>query len=63
MGFKVVKRFRETKHDNRTYEVGEEYPAKGYKPAKGRVDVLSSTKNKYQSVFIEEVKTPKKDKE
>ncbi|QJT71638.1 hypothetical protein [Psychrobacillus phage Spoks] len=59
MPFIVIKRFREIKHKDRVYEIGQEYPAKGYKSTKARTDELSSTDNKYKIIFIEEVKTPK----
>lgn len=63
MGYKVVERFREKMHDNRIYEVNKEYPAKGYKSSKARIEELSSEKNKYKTAFIEEVQAPKKEKE
>ncbi|MCP1124567.1 termination factor Rho [Bacillus sp. 3103sda1] len=54
--YKVVSRFKETKHAGHIYEVGDMYPADGKKASKARLEELSTTKNKYQQVFIEEVK-------
>ncbi|GAB6931595.1 hypothetical protein JCM10914A_55780 [Paenibacillus sp. JCM 10914] len=50
--YKVVSRFKENKH---TYEVGDVYPKEGAQATKARLKELSSTKNKYKLVFIEEV--------
>lgn len=62
MVHKVVKRFRENKHNGHVYKVGDQYPVKGKKAAKERLDELSSTNNSYKQIFIEEV-TPAKEKE
>ncbi|XRD24058.1 termination factor Rho [Lysinibacillus fusiformis] len=60
MTHKVVSRFKETKHDGHVYEVGDNYPVEGKKATKARLEELSTTKNKYNQVFIEEVaETPK----
>lgn len=59
--YKVVNRFKENNHDGHTYEVGDVYPKEGAEATKARLKELSSTKNKYKKVFIEEVE--KKDKE
>lgn len=56
MAHKVVRRFKELKHDGHIYEVGETYPKEGSKATKTRLEELSTTKNKYEQVFIEEVK-------
>lgn len=60
--YKVVRRFMETKHDNHIYEIGDAYPKEDAKATKARFEELSSTKNKYKKVYIEEVEAPK-DKE
>ena len=60
MAHKVVSRFKETRHDGHIYEVGDNYPVEGKKATKARLEELSTTKNKYNQVFIEEVaETPK----
>lgn len=59
--YKVVSRFQETKHDGHVYEVGDIYPTEGKKATKARLEELSTKKNKYEQIFIEEVAP--KDKE
>lgn len=54
--YKVVRKFKELKHEGHIYNVDDTYPAEGYKPSKARLEELSGTKNKYGKVFIEEVK-------
>lgn len=54
--YKVVRRFKESKHGGHIYEVGDEYPKKGERTTKTRLEELSTTKNKYGKIFIEEVK-------
>ncbi|MEF2965040.1 termination factor Rho [Paenibacillus sp. M1] len=53
--YKVVRKFKETKHEGHIYEVGDIYPRDGAEATKARLKELSSTKNKYKKVFIEEV--------
>lgn len=60
--YKVVREFKETKHDDHIYKVGDSYPKEGEKATKARLEELSTTKNKYKKVYIEEVEAPK-DKE
>ena len=60
--YKVVRRFKETKHDGHVYEVGDIYPTAGKKATKARLEELATKKNKYEQIFIEEVAAPK-DKE
>jgi hypothetical protein len=55
MAYQVVKRFKDVKHDGHIYEVGDTYPKKGEKAKKARLEELSTDKNKYDQVFIEEV--------
>ncbi len=59
--YEVVSKFKETKHDGHVYEVGDTYPKEGAKATKARLEELSTTKNKYNKPFIEEVE--KDDKE
>ena len=61
--YKVVQRFKETKHEGHVYEVGDIYPVEGKKATKARLDELSTTKNKCGKIFIEEVPEETKDKE
>lgn len=56
MAYKVIKKFKDTKHDGRIYDVGDTYPADGFKATKTRTDELVSKKNKYKTPFLEEVK-------
>lgn len=51
--YKVVRRFKDTKHNGHIYEVGDEYPLAGKKSTKARLEELSTTANKYNVVFIE----------
>ncbi|WP_110931068.1 termination factor Rho [Paenibacillus bouchesdurhonensis] len=53
--YKVVRKFKDTKHNGHVYEVGETYPAEGQKTTKARVKQLSTTNNKYGKVFIEPI--------
>ncbi|RHW38706.1 termination factor Rho [Lysinibacillus yapensis] len=62
MAHKVVREFKDLKHDGHIYKVGDTYPKEGSKATKARLEELSTTKNKYKKVYIEEVETPK-DKE
>ena len=55
MAYKVVNKFKELKHDGHIYEVGDTYPKEGSKATKGRLEELSTTKNKYKKIYIEEV--------
>ena len=61
--YKAVQRFKEEEHDGHIYEVGDPYPVKGKKATKARLEELSTTKNKYQQIFIEEVPETPKDEE
>ncbi len=61
--YKVVRRFRDLKHDNHIYEVGDSYPKTGEKATKARLEELSTTKNKYKQIYIEEVKETPDEKE
>ena len=59
MAYKVIRRFKETNHDGHIYEVGDVYPKKGERATKTRLEALSTTKNNYKKIYIEEVETPK----
>lgn len=51
--YRVVRRFKDTKHDGHIYEVGDVYPADGFKaPTKKRLEELAGGKNKYGKVYI-----------
>jgi len=52
--YKVVRKFED--RDGHVYEVGDVYPKEGAEATKGRLKELSSEKNKYKKVFIEEAK-------
>lgn len=61
--YKVVKLFEEKRHDGHVYKVGDPYPVEGKKATKARLEELSTTKNKYNQVFIEEVNETPETKE
>ncbi|OAB48464.1 hypothetical protein [Paenibacillus antarcticus] len=61
--YKVVRRFREKNHDGYVYNVGDDYPKQGEKATKARLDELSTKNNKYEEIYIEEVKKVPKVKE
>lgn len=63
MAHKVVRRFKELKHDGHIYEVGDIYPKEGQKATKARLEELSTTKNKYETIYIEEVEEKSEEKE
>jgi hypothetical protein len=63
LAYKVVRRFKELKHDGHIYNVGDIYPKVGCKATKARLEELSTTKNKYGQIYIEEVKEAPDDKE
>lgn len=60
--YKVVREFKEKRHDDHVYVVGDPYPKEGEKTTKARLEELSTKKNKYKEIYIEQVETPK-DKE
>lgn len=62
MAHKVIRRFRDLKHDH-IYEVGDSYPKEGKKATKARLEELSTTENKYKQIYIEEVEETPEDKE
>jgi len=52
----VVKSFKDLQDGQRIYRVGDEYPRKGYKPTKKRVEELSTNRNLRGEPLIAEVK-------
>lgn len=50
--YKVIKRFREVKHDNHIYEVNDYYPVEGKRATKARIAQLTTTDNKENEIFI-----------
>ncbi len=53
--FRVIRKFKDLKHGGHIYQVGDVYPKEGAKATKARLEELSTGKNKYNQVFIEEV--------
>ena len=54
--YKVIRPFEDK--DKHRYAVGDDYPHKdAKKPTNARIKTLSSTDNKYNKIYIEEVKT------
>ena len=50
--YKVIKRFREVKHDSHIYEVNDYYPVEGKRATKARIAQLTTTDNKENEIFI-----------
>jgi len=50
--YKVVRRFKDTKHDDWMYRVGDQYPAEGFKTTKARVKQLATSNNAYGQIYI-----------
>lgn len=61
MKYKVTNKFIDKHGDNTLYNVGDEYPKEGLKPTKKRIEELSKKHPKYKVVFIEEIKSNKKE--
>lgn len=61
MKYKVVNKFIDTDEGNHTYNVGDEFPKEGSKATKKRIEELSKKHPKYKVVFIEEIKSNKKE--
>ena len=53
--FKVIKHFTDLQDEGYAYSVGDEFPRKGKKVSKARLEELSSDKNKRHTPLIEEV--------
>lgn len=59
--YKVIRQFKDK--DGRTYNVGEFYPTEdAKKPTNARIKTLSSTNNKYNQIYIEQIEEEKADK-
>lgn len=53
--YKVINAFKDAEDNNTRYKAGEEYPKGDLKPAKKRIEELSSVHPKYNRVFIKVV--------
>ena len=51
--YKVIKYFTDLQDDNHPYNVGDDYPRKGIKVTKERIEELSSDRNKRKAPLIE----------
>lgn len=50
----VVRQFKEKAHKGHVYEVNDDYPAKGFKATKDRIEQLSDpSKNAYKKVYLQ----------
>lgn len=54
--YKVVRAFRDSKHNDHYYRVGDAYPVAGCKPTKARIAELVKGTNKNGRIYLEEVK-------
>lgn len=48
--YKVIRKFKEEKHENHVYEVGDSYPKEGKKATKARLEELLTTKTNTKSL-------------
>ena len=53
--YAVVRAFCDLTDNNRLYQVGDEYPAKGVKPTKSRVKELLTGNNSTGNVYLREI--------
>lgn len=53
--FKVIKAFSDGQDNMYVYNVGDDYPRKGYEPTKERVEGLLGTGNKQGTPLIESI--------
>lgn len=53
--YEVIRAFRDLTDDNRLYQVGDKYPAKGVKPTKTRVKELLTGSNRMGKVYLREI--------
>ena len=58
--YKVVKYFTDLQDNNFAYEVGDEYPRKGFSVMPSRIEELATGKNRRGEPLIEEIGEPKK---
>lgn len=57
---RVIRQFEEKAHKGHVYEVNDDYPAKGFKATKERIEQLSDPKkNSYSKVYLEPKEAPK----
>jgi hypothetical protein len=61
--YRVIRKFKDLNHDGHVYQVGDIYPKEGSESTKTRLKELSSEKNKYKKIYIEEVEDAPDDKE
>ena len=55
MAYRVVKYFTDLQDDNYKYNVGDEFPRKGFKVLPSRFKELSTINNKRHEILIEEI--------
>ena len=53
--YEVIRAFRDLTDDNRLYQVGDKYPAKGVKPTKTRIKELLTGSNRMGKVYLREI--------
>lgn len=61
MGYIVLHKFKDLKDGDHIYSVGDVYPRQGYKPSKGRIDELATSKNALEKPLIEKTSEEKED--
>lgn len=57
--YEVIKSFIDLKDKDHEYNVGDEYPRKGYEPAKKRIEELAGENNKQGVPLIKKVEEEK----
>lgn len=58
---RVIRQFEEKAHKGHVYEVNDDYPAKGFKATKERIEQLSDpSKNAYKKVYLQPKETAAK---
>lgn len=60
--YRVIRKFKDLKHDGHVYQIGDMYPKEGADVSKARLKELSTTKNKYKKIYIEEITDTTDDK-
>ena len=60
--YKVIKSFTDLQDNNFAYDVGDEYPRKGFSVLQSRLNELASGENRRGEALIVEVEEPKKKK-
>lgn len=56
MAYRVIHRFYDSMDNSHVYAVGDEYPRKGHKPTKKRIEELTKVHHLHKVAFIEEIK-------